>query len=263
MTFESLGAELDRWSALGKRATFWWRDDDAAIDTPALRRLLAYADSHDVPLGVAVVPAMLSDDAAKVIAACRMCAVMQHGYAHHNHAPAVEKRCELGAHRALHDVADELSRGRRALQATFGAKFVPVLVPPWNRIAADVVSALPALGYRGLSTFGPRAARTPVAGLVQCNTHVDVIAWRDGRSFVGDEKGAALLAMHLASRRESRIDPDEPTGLLTHHLDFDNPAWAFIGRLLAFAREHPAAQWVAPVTTFGVAPAGPTSVRSA
>ena len=261
MTFESLRAELDRWSALGRRATFWWRDDDAAADTPALRRLASYADSHDAPLGLAVIPAKLADDAARVIAACRTCAVLQHGYAHRNHAPPVEKRCELGAHRALHDVADELSRGRRALQATFGAKFVPVLVPPWNRIAADVVSALPALGYRGLSTFGPRRTRTPLPGLVQCNTHVDVIAWRDGRSFVGDDDAAALLAGHLESRRESHVDPDEPTGLLTHHFDFDDAAWRFVERLLAFTRVHAAVEWVAPSVAFGLAPAGATSVR--
>lgn len=263
MTFQSLHDELDRWSALGKRATLWWRDDDAGADTPALRRLLSYAASHEVPLGLAVIPAKLADDATRAIAACERCTVMQHGYAHHDHAPAGEKRSELGTHRALRGIADELSRGREVLEAAFGARFAPVLVPPWNRIAAEVASALPALGYRGLSTFGPRRERMPAAGLVQCNTHVDVIAWHDGRSFVGDDRAAALLATHLASRREGRVDPEEPTGLLTHHLDFDAAAWAFIEQTFAVTRGHPAVRWVAPAAAFGLVPTAATSVRSA
>jgi hypothetical protein len=261
MTFEALRDELDRWSALGKRATLWWRDDDAGADAPALRQLLSHAEAHEVPLGLAVVPSRLAVDAARIIAACNICTVVQHGYAHRNHAPAGEKSSELGMHRALPAIADELARGRKLLEASFGANFVPVLVPPWNRIAGDVVSALPALSYRGLSTFGPRREPMPFEGLVQCNTHVDVIAWRDTRSFVGDDQAASLLATHLASRREARVDPDEPTGLLTHHLDLDAAAWTFVGRLLAFTREHPAVQWIAPATAFGLPPTSTTSVR--
>ena len=259
MTFRSLEAELDLWSSLDKRATLWWRDDDAAADTPALRQLLALADSHDVPLGLAVVPARLADDAARIIATCRACVVLQHGYAHRNHASADQKRSELGAHRAIAEIEDELSRGRDALVAAFDAQFLPVLVPPWNRIADDVAATLPALGYRGLSTFGPRRASSPFPGAVQCNTHVDVIAWREGRSFVGDDAAAALITAHLASRRESRVDPDEPTGLLTHHVDLDAQAWSFIARLFAFIREHPTAQWVTPAAAFR--PGAATSAR--
>jgi hypothetical protein len=214
-----------------------------------------------VPVGLAVVPAKLAEAAARVIAEHAQCVVMQHGCAHRNHAPEGEKRSELGAHRSLQGVADDLARGRETLEGTFAGRFVPVLVPPWNRIAAEVESALPALGYRGLSTFGPRRVAMPWPGLMQCNTHVDVIAWREGRSFVGDDHAAALLARHLASRRESRVDPDEPSGLLTHHLDFGDAAWRFVERLLAFTRVHPAVEWVAPSVAFGLAPAAATSAR--
>lgn len=263
MTLEALRGELGRWSALGRQATLWWRDDDAGPDTPQLRRLLSCANANDVPLGLAVVPANLAAEAARVVAACTRCTVLQHGYAHRNHAPADEKRSELGAQRAPDEVADDLSRGWQLLDAAFGAAFVPVLVPPWNRIGGEVAAALPRLGYRGLSTFGPRRTPMPFAGLVQCNTHVDLIAWRDARSFVGEDRAAALLAAHLASRRESPADDDEPTGLLTHHLDFGDAAWQFLARLLALTREHEGAQWIAPATAFGLARPAPTFVRSA
>ena len=263
MTFEALREELDRWSALGRRATLWWRDDDAATDTPALRRLLSIADSHDVPLGLAVVPAALSDDALPVIVGCRGCVVMQHGYAHRNHAPPAEKRSELGTHRPVTIVMDELAQGRDRLCASFGPQFAPLLVPPWNRIAPEVTAALPARGYRGLSTFGPRRDAMPSRELVQCNTHVDLVAWKSARSFVGDAVASERLAAHLAARRESRADADEPTGILTHHLDFDAQAWAFVERLLAFTRVHRDVQWITPRAAFAVPPGVPTSFRSA
>lgn len=263
MSFDALREELDRWERLGRRATLWWRDDDAAADTPALRRLLTLADTYAVTVSVAVVPMKLTDDAVRVIARCRRCAVMQHGYAHADHAPQGEKRSELGSHRALSVIADELSRGRERLSAAFGSQFAPVLVPPWNRIGAGVMTALPELGYRGVSTFAPRREAMPVAGLVQCNTHADVIAWRDARAFVGEDEAAARVAAHLASRRELRADADEPTGLLTHHLDLGTDAWTFVERLLAFTREHRAARWISPRRAFGLAEGSATSGRSA
>ena len=261
MSFEALREELDRWEGLGRRASLWWRDDDAAADTPALRRLLALVATHDVTVGVAAVPAKLTDDAVPIIASSRRCVVMQHGYAHADHAPPGEKRSELGSHRALPVIADELLRGRERLSAAFGPRFAPLLVPPWNRIGSDVVAILPGLGYRGVSTFAPRREAMPVGGLVACNTHVDIIAWREARAFVGEDEAAARLTAHLASRRELRVDPDEPTGLLSHHLDFDADAWTFVERLLAFTRGHRAAQWLTPWTVFALAPA--TSGRSA
>lgn len=261
MTFEVLREEIDRWSGMGLRPSLWWRDDDAASDTPALRRLLGIADRHGIPLGLAVVPAKLSGDAIPLVAACAHCVVLQHGYAHRNHAPHGEKSSELGAHRPLHDVAAELALGRDRLSAAFGTRSAPLLVPPWNRIDPDVAAMLPAQGFRGLSTFAPRRQATPLAGFVQCNTHVDLVAWRDNRSFVGADNAAALLAAHLAARREARVDPLEPTGLLTHHLEFDSAAWEFVERLFAFTREHPAVQWLTPWAAFHIASA--TSVRSA
>ena len=250
MTFEVVRAELDLWAAMGRRATLWWRDDDASAATPALRRLLALAESQRVPVAVAAIPATMDPRAAQAIGACGMCTVVQHGIAHANHAPASEKRSELGAHRAVSIVAGQLERGRDALSAAFGAQFLPVLVPPWNRIAQAVVQALPPLGYRGLSTFGPRAAFAPVDRLVECNTHVDPIAWRVDRSFVGAARATADLAAHLAARRERRVDAAEPTGLLTHHLDFDDAAWRFVDELFTMTREHRAAQWLAPAAVF-------------
>ena len=39
--WDRLSIELDAWSAAGRAAEFWWRDDDAIDTTPALDRLLS------------------------------------------------------------------------------------------------------------------------------------------------------------------------------------------------------------------------------
>jgi hypothetical protein len=262
MTFAALEAELDCWSARAQRATLWWRDDDACRATPALVRMLAIAASHSVPLALAVIPARLCGDLVNALVETPRCTVLQHGYEHRNHAPAGERSCELCAHRPVAASAVELVRGRDALRSAFAAQFLPVLVPPWNRIAPEVVATLAELGYCGLSTFAPRIAASAAPGLAQCNAHVDPIAWRHGRVFIGEDEAAARLATHLALRRQIRVDPAEPTGLLTHHLDFDDAAWRFVERLLARTLAHPAVDWVSAAVAFGRA--GPTiSGRSA
>jgi hypothetical protein len=263
MTFAALQTELDRWSRSGRRATLWWRDDDACLATPALARMLGGAASHTVPLALAVIPGRMSGDLAEAVANATECTVLQHGIEHRNHAPAGERSCELGMHRDLAISASELVHGRDRLQAAFRAQFLAALVPPWNRIAPELVAMLPGLGYRGLSTFAPRTQGWAAPGVAQCNTHVDPIAWRRGRVFVGEEEAAARLAAHLALRRQRRVDPDEPTGLLTHHLDFDDAAWRFVEGVLARTRAHPAVTWVSATAAFGVAGGTATCGRSA
>ena len=61
--------------------------------------------------------------------------------------------------------------------ARLGPRLLPVLVPPWNRLAPDLPGILPGIGYRGLSAAAPVA---PVPGLVQAHAAVDPVAWRSG-----------------------------------------------------------------------------------
>lgn len=237
----TLTAELDRWAEVGRTASFWWRDDDAVAATPALETLLGLSDRHRIPLALAVIPEAAESGLAERLARSDApVIVLQHGFAHRNHAPAGEKSAELGDHRAPEAVAKELALGRDRLAALFGDRFVPVMVPPWNRIGVGVEAVLPDLGFGGLSTFGPR----PAAGLGYLNTHVDIIDWRGDRGFAGEDACLDAAIAHLSSRRTGRCDPDEPTGLLTHHLVHDAVCWQFIDRFLTALQAHPAAAWM-------------------
>ncbi len=252
MTFEALDRELDRWAQREQVASLWWRDDDASRATPALTRMLGIAARHGVPVAIAVIPGLLTTDLCDLLNGTPACSVLQHGFEHRNHAAAGERSAEFGAQRSLPTALSELALGRQFLQQAFGARFLPVLVPPWNRIGPAVVAELAGQGYRGLSTFAPRPRAWIAPGLAQCNTHVDPIAWRRGRTFIGATAAALSVAAHLALRREGKADPTEPTGLLSHHLDFNDEAWQFVERLFEHTTRHPSVAWLSAEAAFGL-----------
>ena len=246
-----LEEELDRWPP--GQATLWWRDDDATAPSPALDRLLALSDE---PIALAAIPAFAGPELAVQLAGHRRVAVLQHGFAHANHEAAGQRKMELGAARPARVVLDELAHGWRKLADLFAQQALPVLVPPWNRIADALVALLPGRGYCGLSAWGARPHSAPV-GLLCVNTHIDIIAWRAGRSFIGPEAAIDQALRHFRSRREGAADLQEPTGLLTHHQAMGPAAFDFVAELLSCTARHPSARWCAAGEIFrpGGAPA--------
>jgi hypothetical protein len=238
-------AALDAVALEGKAIRVWWRDDDAGRDHPRLERLLELAERRGLPLALAVVPVWLDEGAQARIAASAQASVLQHGFAHRNHAPAGEKSCELGG-RAIAAIEAELAQGQATLVDAFGAAFLAVLVPPWNRLDGQLIGRLTACGFCGLSTYGARQASEAAAGLIQVNSHLDPIDWHGGRLFVGEV--AAL------GRLISVLDPDEPIGILSHHLAMDEPGWRFLDQLLGMLAAHPAAMLCSAVDLFQAPP---------
>lgn len=244
-SWRHLSEELDAWATAGRSATLWWRDDDAVEPGPKLARLLTLAEARDLPLALAVIPARASEALAEWLkTAPARPTLLQHGYAHQNHAADGEKREELGVQRPVNVVLEELARGWGHMTALFGEAWAPVLVPPHNRIAETVVQGLAELGFQGLSTMGPRPATLAAPGLVQVNTHLDIMHWPDPRGFLGESDSLEILVAQLRARRLGAADAAEPTGLLTHHPAHDEPAWAFLETLLDRLAKHPAARFI-------------------
>jgi hypothetical protein len=235
-TLKALGEEAARWQEAGRVAQLWWRDDDAADSGPALDRLLELHRAIGVPLALAVVPAHATPALADRLAAEPGVDLLQHGYAHLNHASPGEKKAELGPHRPAMVVLGELGTGWLALERLFGHRALSVMVPPWNRIAPALVPTLPEIGFSGLSTFGPRGRVRPVRGLLQVNTHADLIDWKNGGGFAGE--GAVLGAL-VAALARARTVTAEPVGLLSHHLAMDGGAWDFLRSVLEKASTLP------------------------
>jgi hypothetical protein len=234
--------ELARWRDSGREAQFWWRDDDAARPDPALDRLLALARRTATPLALAVIPLSCAREAFAGMGPG--VAVLQHGTDHRNRAAAGEKKSEFPPAAPVADSIARLRTAQARLADMAPALALPVLAPPWNRMPATLAPALAAAGFRGLSTFGPRESAEPAPGLSQVNTHVDLIGWRTGRGFAGEDAVLAAAVRHLAAKREARADGGEATGWLSHHAVHDDAAWGFLERLFETLA---AAPWAATV----------------
>jgi predicted deacetylase len=222
---------LARAQDAGYAPAFWWRDDDAVRHTPALDRLLAMSRRFGVPVALAAIPARIEPSLATRLGDESLVTVLVHGHSHANHAPPGEKKAEFGAHRPRDAMMEE---AREGLAVAMAARLpvAPVFVPPWNRVAADLIAALPPAGYRGLSTVSNRAAALAAPGLVQVNVHLDPIEWRGHRGLRDPAMLVAALAAAVTDRTERRADRGEAVGLLTHHLVHDEAVWGFCEEFL-------------------------------
>jgi hypothetical protein len=100
------------------------------------------------------------------------------------------------------------------------------------------------------------------AGLVVANAHVDPMNWRE-RRFAGLDKALSATLGELSARRTGATEAEEPLGLLTHHLDHDEPFWDFLDGLFRITTAHPAAGWITVREAFAGAPTQRASIAGA
>ena len=219
MTWRALHAALEERSHAGRPVQFWWRDDDASAPSPALERAVGLSKTYGIPLALAVIP----QDATPPLfqGLHERVTVLQHGTDHRNRAAAGEKKTEYPGAESAESALARISQGTQKLSEV--RSFIPILAPPWNRMRQDLLDKLPGIGIRGISAYGPQKSREPAAGLRQVNTHVDVVAWRRGRHFVGEEQALSQAMKWLIT--------GEPIGWLTHHAVHDAATWDFLERL--------------------------------
>jgi hypothetical protein len=229
-------AELDRWDEIGRVARLWWRDDDAVAPTPQLDRLFAIAG--DAPLALAVVPANAVGELAAALSAQPQISVLQHGWCHANRA-ADGRNTEFPPERHPVDVADELDEGRQRLRALFGPRALRLFVPPWNRFSDRFVPLLVEAGFAAISQMAPR--KTVPRGIAIIDVHVDLVAWKTTRGFVGV---SIALGKLIAELQERRLSGDHSAiGMLTHHLVMDGATEDFMAQLAETVAAHRAACW--------------------
>lgn len=244
-----LDAELAAWRAEGLTLPLWWRDDDAVAATPQLETLSELSRTLDLPVHLAIIPRDADAGLVDYVGQRSTLIPVVHGWAHQNHAPPEEKKSEFQLHRPMPDILADARAGIERLRALFEDRLCPIFVPPWNRIATDVVRELPGLAYRAVSTATPRKTRMPAPGLEQINTHLDPIDWRGTRGLVAPDKLVAQTTDLLRDRREGRTDNAEPFGILTHHLVHDPDIWIFTEALLRRLLDGPGFVWALPANT--------------
>ncbi len=192
----SLLTELDRWSAAGRTARLWLRDDDAVAPTPALDALLSRLRAHGAPCLLAVIPLLVEPALADRLREEPLVRVAMHGVRHLNHALPGGRKAETPMERGLDAIVSEWTVARRRLIELFGPEAGHWYVPPWNRIGPEVAVKLADIGFRAVSTFAANDLGL-APPMLQRNTHVDVIDWRGGR--IGRPAGAVWGTLPMLS----------------------------------------------------------------
>ena len=235
-TWADLSDEAARWREAGRTAELWWRDDDAADVGPALERLLAIHRDTGVPLALAVVPATATQALADRLAGEPGVDLLQHGYAHVNHAAPGDKKIELGTERPAMLVLGELGTGRMALERLFGdaslagagAALEPHRAGPGADLAGDRLRRSVDLRCAAPHASGERA----FAG--QHPRRLDRLEGRPRLCRRGRCTGTRLLPLWPA-----RAASGEPVGVLSHHLAMDGGAWDFLRSMWQKALKMP------------------------
>jgi hypothetical protein len=254
--WDGLAQELAAWQASGRRASFWWRDDDAVAASPALERLAALSVAAGAPLAIAAIPKLIEPSLAPALAGHSTVWLLQHGFAHIDHAKGLvdpkggKGAWELGLHRPMEIVLGELEAGRAIMQAAFATQFLPVVAAPWNHIDPQLMPGLRERGYLGVSSYGERPLFPALPGFVEANIHFDVSNWKQGACFRGEAAALETIVGHLRRRRLGEAEQDEPTGIVTHHAALDEASWRFMAEFLAFVARHPAAVLLSPQEIF-------------
>lgn len=241
-----LNQVLNQADDAGATITFWWRDDDAVADTASLDQLELMASTHNVPVALAVIPRNLDASLARKVEASETFSILVHGIAHKNNATAGQKKQEL----VVGDDATfaSLISGRDQLIETFGKRALPVLVPPWNRVSAEITGGLHRAGLAGWSGY---ADHVTDAVLSASPTHLDPIDWKAGGGLVAVGPFIERLVRLIGEARA--IGPAaQPIGLLTHHLVHDAWIWAFLDGLLKTLRSHRCVRFIAAKDVFSL-----------
>ncbi len=238
-----LKTEMAIWADLDMTFPLWWRDDDAITVTPQLERLSEMAATFNLPVHLAVVPEAADQTLASYVTQCDILRPVVHGWSHTNHASSGQKKAEFAASRPLETMRADLTQGMARLQTLFDTKLQPMFVPPWNRITPDLYSVLHDVGFKTLSTYGPRKIEHVCSGLQQINTHIDPIDWKNTRSLLPEQMLVDHTTNLLIRRRLKQTDNQEPLGLLTHHIIHDTRVWDFCDQLLEHLLSGPATIW--------------------
>ncbi|WP_208996521.1 polysaccharide deacetylase family protein [Pseudovibrio ascidiaceicola] len=236
---QHLSQHLNWFEERGLTVKFWWRDDDAVSPTPALEELLAFSGRFGIPLSLAVIPKFATEALAQRLVTTQEVHIVHHGWQHKNYQMKSygEKASEFGWRRTSKEMAKELAEGRVILQSLFGKDFVPLFVPPWNRIAPRAVQLLKQQGDYGLSAFTwINHFRLP-----RLQSHIDIIKWKKNKRFIGWDAAQKRLDLQLCRRR---TNTSEPIGLLTHHLDHGEGCSEFLEVFFKLTSAHPAVKWL-------------------
>ncbi len=128
------------------------RNDDVWRLDESFRTFFDFMLGQKIPVVYGVIPAKLEEDAALFLRRAKeqdpdLLDIVQHGYAHVNHAPAGEHhKYEFGETRTYEEQHEDIAKGMRIMQRAFGDTMTPGFIPPYHSDDAHTIDAIEALG---------------------------------------------------------------------------------------------------------------------
>lgn len=216
---------------------FFFRDDDAGWSDDRLLELLDLFTRHSMPIDVAAIPVALTSGLAVTLrsrleAQPAQVAIHQHGFAHQNHEPEGQRKCEFGGTRESSFQQSDIEAGKQRLFDLFGSHMRPIFTPPWNRCTAATGECLLQAGFRILSR-DVTAAPLNLDGLIELPITIDWFARVRGVRLSLEELGATLAV---------KVRTSAPVGVMFHHALMDESERRLASELLALLASHPNAQ---------------------
>lgn len=219
----------------------FFRADDIGAGGRAFNALCEIFRSHRIPLGMAVVPAWLSDVRAKQLFSAvpreePLWGWHQHGWRHVNWERA-GKKSEFGEQRPIEKQWRDILQGQQKMRDIFGDRLVNVFTPPWNRLSVSTLRILQELGFEGVSMgkVFPRGVRSPLA-MKNLRVNLDLHTRKGKDSHQDFQEILAELATLFGKR--------EPVGIMIHHQKMTYFAFEFLDELLALLKNLAGIQFV-------------------
>jgi len=216
-------------------ATIFFRADDIGAGGRAFEALCRLFRKHEIPLGMAVVPAWLSNVRKSQLFESApleepLWGWHQHGWRHVNWQRA-GKKSEFGEQRPFEKQWRDIWQGQQKMQEIFGDHLVRVFTPPWNRLSHSTLRILQELGFKGVSLAGafPRGIKTPVV-LRNLRIQLDLHTRRTDN---GDSDFQLLL-----EDLKILLGRKEPWGIMIHHQRMTTFAFQFLDELLRLLKSE-------------------------
>jgi hypothetical protein len=151
------------------------------------------------------------------------------------------KKKEFGPSRTASAVREDISKGRRRLEALMGSDFYPIFTPPWNRCTLTTLKTLKALGFRAVSRS--KNSRPPALGdLPDFQVTVDLHT----RKAVDPLADMTSLLEELSGAISTNI-----CGIMIHHQRMNDNEFSFLQHLLDAFMETNGIQLVTLKEMFG------------
>lgn len=227
--------------ASGQIPPIFCRADDIGAGGRAFEALCRLFRSHQIPLGMAVVPAWLSEiRKSQLFAAAPLADPLwgwhQHGWRHVNWQRS-GKNSEFGEQRPFEKQWRDIKQGQQKMQDLFEEHFIPVFTPPWNRLSNRTLRILQDLGFEGVSMgkhFPSGLKPTVAMKNLRVNFDLHTRKAKEGASDYHD----------LLEELTSLLGKREPVGIMIHHQRMNSFAFEFLDELLGLLKRNHGARFM-------------------